>query len=166
MNSEKIKRANFWLFLALSLYFLMNGAQLWETAIMVPAWTAAPPESLHFFQEPYGVDFKVFWIVVHSTHELVLIIALIFNWPFKSRRNAMVVLLVIHIGIRAWTLQYFAPTIIEFQAMEAAPVVIPELVEKAETWKSLNYIRVGLFYLVNLGYALLFTTKFNPNQNA
>ena len=154
-------RANLWLFIATAAYFLMNGAQLWETAIMIPAWTAAPPESLFFFNGPYGLDFKNFWIIVHSSHEVLLILALIFNWPFKKRRNLMLLLLVAHIGVRVWTLQYFAPTIIEFQAIEVEDMINSTLADKASRWRNLNYLRVGLFFIINLGYAclLFFTPK-------
>lgn len=157
MEIRKIKRADLWLFLAVSLYFLMNGAQLWETAIMIPAWTAAPPQSLYFFNGPHGLDFKYFWIAIHSIHEVFLLLALIYNWKWTGRRNMMLVLFVIHIGIRVWTLQYFAPTIIEFQAMEPSHMIDSQLVEKANLWKNLNYLRVGLFFMVNLGYAYLLT---------
>lgn len=157
-------RAQLWLFIATAAYFIMNGAQLWETAIMIPAWTAAPPASLFFFKGPYGLDFKNFWIIVHSSHEVLLIMALIFNWRFKKRRNIMLLLFGAHIGVRVWTLQYFAPAIIEFQAIEVKDMIDSTLVDKASRWRNLNYLRVGLFFLINLGYAsLLF---FNPNKKS
>jgi len=163
---EKLHRAQLWLFIATAAYFIMNGAQLWETAIMIPAWTAAPPESLFFFKGPYGVDFKNFWIIVHSTHELLLIIALIFNWKFKKTRNLMLLLLVAHVAVRVWTLQYFAPTIIEFQNIELQSMVDPALVEKATEWRNLNYLRVGIFFLINLGFASLYWCNRKQTANA
>ncbi|HMO39817.1 MAG TPA: hypothetical protein PKC76_10525 [Saprospiraceae bacterium] len=156
---NKNLRADIWLFIATAVYFIMNGAQLWETAIMVPAWTAAPPESLFFFKGTYGLDFKYFWIIVHSIHEIILLAALVFNWQFRTRRNLMLILLLFHIGIRIWTLQYFAPTIIEFQAMEVTPMIDSTLVERAAHWRNLNYLRVGIFFLINIGYATLFFLK-------
>ena len=57
-----LKRALFWLVTTTAMYLLMNGAQIFETALIVPAWTAAPPASLGMFQGPYRLDFKAFWI--------------------------------------------------------------------------------------------------------
>lgn len=165
MNTTN-SRADKWLFAATALYFVMNGAQLWETAIMVPAWTAAPPQSLHFFHGPYGLDFKIFWIVLHSVHEVVLILALIFNWRISYRKAALLILLAIHIGLRVWTLQYFAPVIIEFQSMHASQEIDPKLVGKASAWKNLNYVRVSLFFMVNLGFVYLLSLNSNKNANA
>jgi uncharacterized membrane protein len=75
-------------------------------------WTAAPPSSLIFFQKPYGLDFKAFWIITHGIHELIFITALIFNWKIRKRRNLILLVLAGHIAVRVWTLLYFAPTII------------------------------------------------------
>jgi len=165
-TSTKYYKANLWLFIATAAYFLMNGAQLWETAIMVPAWTAAPPESLLFFKGTYGLDFKNFWIIVHSSNEMFLLIALIFNWRFKKRRNFMLLLLVAHISVRVWTLLYFAPIIMEFQAMNVKPMTDPVLLEKAAQWRNLNYLRVALFFLINMGFAQLLWSNQKETVNA
>lgn len=151
----ELNKSTRWLLGCIMAYFVMNGAQLWETAIMVPAWTAAPPASLHFFQGFYGLDFKVFWIVVHAVHEVIFIIALIMNWKEKQRRNPLLLLFIAHLAVRAWTLMYFAPTIIWFQSLPVSTAVDPVLVEKAALWKNLNYLRVGLFSAINLGMLLL-----------
>lgn len=154
-SDPKSLRADKWLYWATALYFVMNGAQLWETAIMVPAWTAGPPASLFFFKTEYGLDFKIFWILVHSVHEVFLLLALFFNWHIPQRRNVMLFLLLIHASLRVWTLLYFAPALMTFMAMDVKPVVDPALLEKATAWKNLNYVRVGLYMLVNVGYVLL-----------
>lgn len=148
-SSQYKNRADTWLFIAIVGYLVMNGAQLWETAIFIPAWTQAPPASLVFFK--YGIDLKTFWIIVHSVHELALLLAVYFNWKIKARKLWLLLLVLIHAGIRAWTLAYFAPTIMELQQMEYNPTVAPDLVQKAARWKNLNYVRVAFFFAVNLG---------------
>ncbi len=157
-------KADKWLFYSICAYFIMNGAQLWETALMVPAWTAAPPASLIFFQKPYGLDFKVFWIVTHGIHELIFIAALIFNWKIKPRRNAMLLILAGHIAVRAWTLLYFAPTIIEFQHVPPGHTIDTLLVQKAALWRHLNYLRVGIFFLLNFSLIPVFNLKHKHND--
>ena len=146
----KYSKATQWLFYAVCAYFVMNGAQIWETALMVPAWTAAPPSSLIFFQKPYGMDFKVFWIVIHGIHELIFVIALVFNWKIKKRRNFILLILAGHIALRVWTLLYFAPTIIGFQQLPYSNTVDASLQEKASLWRNLNYVRVALFFALNV----------------
>jgi hypothetical protein len=164
LQQKNFSKADLWLFIAISAYFIMNGAQLWETAIMVPAWTAEPPASLVFFQEPYALDFKVFWIVVHSIHEVLFILALFFNWRIPGRKIPLLLLFVAHVGVRAWTLMYFAPTIIEFQQIPASATVDQELVEKAAQWRNMNYLRVGIFFIINISLIPLF--RINRKQMA
>lgn len=130
-------------------YLLLNGAQLFETAVLVPVWTAAPPASLHLFQGHYGLDFKVFWIVAHSLHELTFLAALVLNWKMPFRRRVLLGILVVHIAVRAWTLLYFAPVIISFQQMPAADSVDQALLQKAVLWRKLNLVRVAVFLLLS-----------------
>lgn len=134
-------------------YLLLNGAQLFETAVLVPVWTAAPPGSLHLFQGQYGLDFKSFWIVAHSLHELTFLAALLLNWKIAPRRNVLVVVFVIHVVVRAWTLLYFAPVIISFQQTPFSATIDQTLQEKAALWRSMNLVRVALFML--LSFALI-----------
>ena len=146
-----LRRSLFWLVTTTAVYFLMNGAQIFETTLIVPAWTAAPPASLGLFQGKYRLDFKAFWIVFHSLHEVTFILALVLCWKLKAVRHWMLVLLLVHMAVRVWTLAYFAPTIIGFQRMTPSPSVDPALVREAARWRTLNVVRVLLFMAVNLG---------------
>lgn len=150
MSITYSKRALLWLVITTAVYFLMNGAQIFETALIVPAWAAAPPESLAMFQGKHRLDFKVFWITFHSLHEITFILALALCWKIRDVRNWLIVLLVAHVAVRAWTILYFAPTIIEFQRVPYSPTVDPDLVAKAAHWQNLNYLRVGIFMAVNV----------------
>jgi hypothetical protein len=144
------KRALFGLVTTTTVYLLMNGAQIFETVLIVPAWTAAPPASLGMFQGGSGLDFKTFWIVFHSLHEITFILALVLCWKLPGIRRWLLGLLVVHIAVRAWTLVYFAPTIIAFQQLPPSSTVDPALVRAAARWRNLNIVRVVLFMAVNL----------------
>ena len=133
-----------------AVYLLMNGAQIFETVLIVPAWTAAPPASLGLFHGAYGLDFKAFWIAFHSIHELTFIVALVACWRLPSIRWALVALLGVHAAVRVWTIAYFAPTIIAFQGLPASTQIDPGLVAEAARWRTLNLLRVLVFVLVNL----------------
>ena len=145
-----LRRATGWLAGTTLAYFLVNGAQIFETATVVPAWTAAPPESLAMFHGAHPLDFKAFWIVLHSLHELTFLAAVAATWRLPAVRNRLLALLAVHVAVRVWTVAYFAPTIIEFQQLPAGTGVDPALAARAATWADLNLVRVGVFLLVSL----------------
>jgi hypothetical protein len=149
MTTTYLNAALAWLVTTTAVYLLMNGAQIFETALIVPPWTAAPPESLGMFQGKYRLDFKAFWIAFHSLHEITFILALVFCWRLREVRLALIVLLVVHIAVRVWTIAYFAPTIIELQRLPPSVTVDPDLVARAARWRQLNYVRVAIFMAVN-----------------
>lgn len=149
-STRYLARALFWLITTTTLYLLVNGAQIFETLLIVPAWTAAPPASLGMFQGQYALDFKAFWIAFHSLHEITFIVAVVFCWRLRPIRNWLLVLFVLHIAVRVWTVVYFAPTIIEFQRMAPSPAVDLTLVERAASWRNLNIARVVIFTALSL----------------
>jgi hypothetical protein len=151
ITEEYISRAALWLGITTVAYMLMNGAQIFETAVIVPRWTSNPPESFHIFNGKYGLDFKVFWIAFHSIHEITFILAIIFCWNLAETRNWLLVLFAIHFAVRAWTIAYFAPRIIKFQQMADREGSDNELRERTTQWKNLNYLRVAVFIAVSLG---------------
>jgi hypothetical protein len=146
-----LSRAETWLFITTLAYFLMNGAQIFETAVIVPKWTAAPTESLQMFKGKYGLDFKAFWITMHSIHEITFVLAIIFCWKLDPVRNWLLVLFAIHFAVRVWTLVYFAPNIIEFQKIANGTGTTVDLLQRTTVWRMLNYIRVGIFIGVSIG---------------
>src|SRR6185369_2495870 len=87
------------------LYFAMNGAQIFETAVLVPIWTASPPDSFTLFRRPYAIDLKTFWIAAHSVHEISMIAAIALCWKLDVR-DALLLIFFIHFLVRVWTLTY------------------------------------------------------------
>jgi hypothetical protein len=134
----------------------MNGAQIFETAVLVPKWTAAPPDSFRLLADKNGTSLKTFWVIFHSLHEITFILAIVFCWKLDPIRNWLLILFAIHFGVRLWTLTYFAPTIIDFQHAGERGITDNNLINKASLWKTMNYIRVGLFVIVSLGLIPIF----------
>jgi hypothetical protein len=151
ITANYLSRAETWLFITILVYFLMNGAQVFETAVIVPKWTASPPDSFQLFKNPYGLDLKTFWIVIHSLHEVTFIIAIAFCWKIDFARNWLLILFATHFAVRVWTLAYFAPNIIEFQKIANNASAGIDLMKRVSLWKTLNYIRVGVFIAVSIG---------------
>jgi hypothetical protein len=161
ITTNYLSRAELWLCITTLFYFLMNGAQIFETAVIVPKWTASPPESFLMFKGKYGLDFKVFWIVLHSIHEIAFILAIIFCWKLDLIRNWLLILFVIHFAVRVWTLSYFAPNIIDFQKIAETPTFTKDLIKRTSLWQTLNYIRVAIFMAVSFGLIPLCIKLFN-----
>ena len=155
LTTSYLDRAETWLFITTLAYFLMNGAQLFETFVLVPKWTAAPPGSFLFFRQPHGLDLKTFWIIAHSLHEVTFLLAIAFCWKLDVR-NPLLVLFGIHFAVRVWTLMYFAPNVIAFQGIANGAVAPPDLLDRATLWRNLNYLRVALFVAVSMGLVPLF----------
>ena len=156
ITAEYITRAETCLFITTLVYFLMNGAQIFETVVIVPKWTASPPESFQIFKGKHALDFKGFWIAMHSIHEITFILAIVFCWQLDTIRNWLLILFAIHFVVRVWTLVYFAPNIIEFQKIANSGSNEISLLNRTSQWKNLNYLRVAIFIAVSLGLIPLF----------
>jgi hypothetical protein len=159
---QDLAKAEMWLLITTLVYFLMNGAQIFETVAVVPKWSASPPESFILISGPHGINLKGFWIILHSIHEITFFIALYFCWKIDPVRNWLLLLFGIHFAVRAWTLLYFAPNIIEFQKISTeSSYAYNDLVAKTTMWRSLNYIRVAIFISVSIGLVPLLNKVIN-----
>ena len=134
------------------IYFTMNGAQIFETAVLVPKWTAAAPESFTLFRGPHAIDLKTFWIATHAIHEVSMIVAIILCWKLEVR-NALLLVFVLHFAVRAWTLGYFAPEIMSFQRIAESGEEAVNLLARVRRWKWLNLMRVAAF--IALSFAMI-----------
>jgi hypothetical protein len=152
MTADYLSRAELWLGITTLIYFMMNGAGLFETAVLVPKWTAAPPDSFRLFEGKYGLDLKSFWITIHSIHEITFILAIVFCWQLTDIRNGLLILFALHFAVRVWTLAYFAPNIIAFQKIANSGEYVPNLQKRATLWKRLNYVRMGVFIAISMGF--------------
>ena len=151
ITAQYLFRAEAWLLITTLIYFIMNGAGIFETAVIIPRWTSAPPESFQIFKGEHGIDLKYFWIAMHSVHEITFIIAIVLCWRIDGVREWLLTLFALHFGVRAWTLVYFAPNIIEFQKIANTGETVAGLARRATQWKNLNYIRMAAFVAVSVG---------------
>lgn len=150
LTSNYLSRAEFWLFFSTLVYFLMNGAQIFETLVFVPKWAASPPSGFTLLQGS-GAGLKSFWIIFHALHELTFILAIVFCWKIGFARNWLLISFAVHLAVRVWTLTYFAPNIIQFQKIAETQVISSGLAAKTSLWQMLNYIRVAIFLAVSVG---------------
>jgi hypothetical protein len=59
------------------------------------------------------------------------------------------VLFIIHMCIRVWTIVYFAARIIEFQNWNE-PTLSKEMAQKMANWTKWNYLRVFIFISISI----------------
>lgn len=147
-----LTRAELWLCISTLVYFLMNGAQIFETLVFVPKWTASPPDNFKLLLDGRGTSLKNFWIIIHSIHEITFILAIFFCWKIDPVRNWLLLLFTIHFAVRVWTLSYFAPNIIDFQKVAETPSLAKNLINRTSLWQTLNYVRVAVFMAVSIGF--------------
>jgi len=164
ITTNYLTRAEIWLCITTLIYFLMNGAQIFETLVFVPKWTASPPDNFKLLLDGRGASLKFFWIIIHSLHEIIFILAIIFCWKIDPVRNWLLILFAVHFAVRAWTLSYFAPNIIDFQKIAEKQTLAKDLISRTSLWQTLNYIRVALFMAVSIGLIPLCIKLFNLRQ--
>jgi len=165
VTEQYLTRAETWLFITTLLYFLINGAQIFETAVFVPKWTKSPPLTFDLLNEKIGVSLKTFWTVFHSIHEITFILAILFCWKIEPIRNWLIILFIIHFAVRVWTILYFAPNIMKFQKIYQSGLNYENLIQRVSLWKMLNYVRVGIFLVVSLGLIPLCVKILNTQPN-
>jgi len=164
ITSFYFTKAEIWLCITTLIYFLMNGAQIFETLVFVPKWTASPPDNFKLLLDGRGTSLKNFWIIVHSLHEITFILAIIFCWKIDPVRNWLLILFAIHFAVRVWTLSFFAPNIINFQKVAEDPSLAKDLVSRTSLWQTLNYLRVAIFIAISLGLIPLCIKLFSLRQ--
>lgn len=151
ITADYLTRAEVWLCITTLIYFLMNGAQIFETLVFVPKWAKSPPQNFGLLLDGTGASLKSFWIIFHSIHEITFIIAIVFSWKIAPIRDWLLILFSIHFAVRIWTILYFAPNIIDFQKMAQTANFSTNLVERIARWQKLNYVRVGIFVAISIG---------------
>ncbi len=161
ITSSYLTRAEIWLCITTLIYFLMNGAQIFETLVFVPKWVNSPPDNFNLLSDGHGASLKVFWIIFHSLHEITFILAIIFCWKIAPVKNWLLVLFAVHFAVRAWTLSYFAPNIIDFQKVAETPSLAKDLLNRTSLWQTLNYVRVSIFIAISLALIPLCIRLFN-----
>ncbi len=164
ITSNYLTRAEIWLCITTLIYFLMNGAQIFETLVFVPKWVAFPADNFKLLLDGKGASLKFFWIIFHSLHEITFILAIIFCWKIAPVRNWLLVLFAIHFAVRVWTISYFASHIIYFQKVAENPSLAEDLISRTSLWQTLNYIRVAIFISVSIGLTPLCIKLFNLRQ--
>jgi len=163
ISSKRIALANVFLFALTISFFILLGGGNYEAINVTPKLVSAPPKSLAMLQGSYGFFPVYFWIIFHPLTELLFVLALIFNWKVSPyRRKLLIIAFAGTILIRGVTMLYFAPETGVITAAPFSDTVDQSLVDRAQLWQSMNYIRLAAYY--SIGVLLLFAVNRNCTQ--
>lgn len=152
LAKNSLSIAKYSLVLNVLIYFSMNGAQIFETFVFVPRWACGKDPNLSILHTEYkSADLKYFWILFHSIHEIIFLVSLIFCFPLEGIGNYLLYLFIFHMGIRVWTIIYFANKIIWFQSFAHTIEKLPiKVLHEIRKWIFWNYFRVSLFIGISI----------------
>ena len=95
------------------------GGGLYEYLVVDPFWPRRPG----IIQPAQGgITRHRFWVPAHSLFELLLIVSLVVAWSRPDVRAALLVALVCHAVVRAWSLTDFVPKARRFERTDPSAV--------------------------------------------
>lgn len=161
ISTNRIKLANIFVFALTLFYIIMLGGGNYEQLNVTHKIISDLPKSLSMMQGSYGFNPVKFWVIFRPITILLFIVSLIFNWSIsRERKNLLIISFLIDIATTVATFLYFAP---ETGVIASIPIgdspADPTLVARAQLWESLNFIRLGAFYVVSI--LLLLTVNRN-----
>ncbi|WP_319452175.1 MULTISPECIES: hypothetical protein [unclassified Mycobacterium] len=113
------------------------GGSLYEGLVLDPIWPNRPA----IIQPKHGgVSRRRFWIPIHTLFEVALVAAVVVTWGDGDVRTAMLVALISHAVMRAWSLVDFVPKAVGFE--KADPATIDRAV--AVRWTRRSLLRLPL----------------------
>lgn len=152
VSIHSLSIAKYSLLLNLLIYFLMNGAQIFETIVFVPRWAIGTVPVLSLLNTEYkSADLKYFWILFHSIHEILFLVSLLFCFQIEGIGTNLFLLFILHIGVRAWTIIYFANKIIWFQSVaNTIDKHSVQVFSEIKKWVIWNYLRVTIYIGISI----------------
>jgi len=100
------------------------GGGLYEHIVLTPIWSKSPPSSFAIIQPTTGVPLQRFWIPVHGTITLFIILSLVMTWSDMTVRRLLLVAMASYIVMRVWSFLFFIPEMLAFQKvpLDSAPL--------------------------------------------
>lgn len=162
LESYKLKLADKSLICLALFYIMMLGGGSYEQLTVTNVVTSSPPKSLYMLQGPFGFKPMIFWIIFRPITILLFLFTLITNWNYSVRRRTLLLLAFsIDLITTVATFTYFAPeTGVIVGATYHPDIIDKTLMERAQLWKNLNWLRVSGFCLGGI----LLLTAINQNQ--
>ena len=147
--SQPISAERIFLWLFILLFGIQLGAGLYETLVIVPLWSASPPQSvwewnaLRNASPQFAVNSgKRFWIFVTPAVGVLSVAALLSGWgtPWEHRKWLLVATLTSFIMV-VITFVYFVPSLIKLMSATPDAANAAQIGAKANLWRILNWGR-------------------------
>ena len=151
--SQQISTGRLFLWLFVILFGIEIGAGLYEARVIVPVWSAAPPESvwgwnaLRNANPQFAVDAgRRFWMFTTPAIGLLSIATLISGWRTRpEHRKWLVAATASALIVVVATFVYFVPTLIELMTAGPDGANATRIAEKAHLWVTLNWVRAAVY---------------------
>lgn len=124
----------------------MFGASVYQRISLIPEWGGALPQSVvDYFGVPQaGQAIERFWTVITGPTALLVILALIMNWPLVARRRWISRGAILFFVMLAWTVVYFIPKGVVPLMVRGGEGLTPEAItQMARAWIFWDWFRMA-----------------------
>jgi len=124
----------------------MFGASVYQRISLIPEWGGDLPQSvlLYFHDAHAGRAIDRFWTAVTAPTAVVIILALVVNWPFGARRRWISLGAILFFVMLAWTVVYFIPKGVIPLMVRGGDGLTPEAItQMARAWIFWDWFRMA-----------------------
>jgi phosphoglycerol transferase MdoB-like AlkP superfamily enzyme len=154
----KLRISTFFLMISIVLWGTLLGGILYSHLVYFPIYLSALPESAVVTTGPYGLREGSFWTLIHALLLPTLIVTVLLNWKWKTRRKLIAITLLLYSLALIATALYFVPELIAFANSPNSTVSRAEWLARGQRWQVLSWIR-GVFMYAGIVPLLLALAK-------
>ena len=145
------------LFLAVILWGTLLGGIAYSHLVYFPVYLSALPASAVVVNGPYGLHESIFWMTIHPLLILSLVLALVLNWKYRSRRRLILISFAIYLLVIVVTQLYFLPELVAFERSSETSQTPADWLARGQRWQRLSWIRGAIMYAAILPLLLALT---------
>ena len=147
------------LYITLTLWATLIGGVMYSHIVYFPPYLSHLPESTNLINGAYAIHDGNFWMLMHPTLILSLIVTLILNWKVVERRRWVLATVGIYALTIVATALYFVPELMAFaDSYKSNTTTVAEWFERGQTWQHLSWVR-GCFMYSGFVFLLFSLTK-------
>lgn len=135
------------LMVSVVLWGVLIGGVVYSHIVVIPVFLSHLPDSSVVVNGKYGVQEIMFWMLIHPLTILSLIVSLAANRRDHSRRNMIVLSLLVYLVVIVATYIYFVPELLAFQNSPNLGGSEAEWLVRGDRWQHLSWIRGTIMFL-------------------
>lgn len=151
------------LFLAIILWGTLLGGIAYAHLVYFPVYLSALPASAVVVNGPYGLHEDIFWMTIHPLLILSLIVALVLNWKFRSRRKLIGISFLVYVLVLVVSRLYFIPELGAFAHSPESTLSAAEWLARGQRWQRLSWLRGVLCYVAFVPLLIALTKPADTN---